>query len=124
MAITKIGKSLLMTAATLGAALGAARAAGLSKEEKDSLKDKYDLDEDASLVLRNASRGAAGVLGGGAVGGLAGLATGAGMLRTLFKNPSFYKKHPLLSVAGGAVTVLGAPVGAAIGAYKATNKYS
>ena len=98
------------TAFLVGTPVGAIRASNLSAQDKDTLKEHYNLDDDASLGWRNAGRGAVGEMAGtflgSRLGRLAGRATGASALTT-----------SLLDVLGG----LG---GGVYGLKKMTDKYS
>ena len=128
MPITKTGNNILYLGAGLGAAVGAARAAFLSDKQKKVLRDKYSLDSDASFVLRNAGRGAAGTILGGVAGGLVGSLPAVGIGTAILSHPELAFKYPRTTLAlggiGTASAVLGGPLGMALGAWKATNKYS
>ncbi len=85
----------------IGAVVGGARSMELSEDEAAYLRKHYGLDDDSSLVARNAGRGL--------LGGTAGLAAG-GAVGALTNNP--------------ALLGLGALGGTLAGSLISTNKYS
>lgn len=94
---------------------GGSRAAKLSPKEKKYLRKHYGLSDDADLGLRNAGRGVAGALIGGAVGTTAGVGFNK-LLERINKVKSPVGR--LLGASGGGF------VGSLAGEILATNKYS
>ena len=92
------------------------RAAELTPEEKEILKEHYGLDRNASIDTLSQSRGSKGKI----LGGLAGLA-GAGTLGAML--PKLVGKAPSKEL-GFITGLIGAGIGAHIGESKASEKYS
>ena len=92
------------------------RAAELTPEEKEILKEHYGLDRNASIDALSESRGSKGKI----LGGLAGLA-GAGTLGAML--PKLVGKAPSKEL-GFITGLIGAGLGAHIGESKASEKYS
>lgn len=62
------GSAVKVLATNPGVVVGGVRSRMLSSPEEAALKTKYNLDEEANLPLRNATRGSLGYLAGTAAG--------------------------------------------------------
>lgn len=121
--ITKVGNELIkqampspgMLAAIGGVALGSQRAYNLSEDQKDALRAQYGINSGSfGLNLRNSTRGALGALTGGGVGTIVG-GMASGMADAARGGAGM--ANPRVALATGIL-------GAALGGWKATNKYS
>lgn len=121
--ITKTGNEMvkqampspITLAAIGGAALGSQRAYNLSEDQQDALRAQYNINSGSlGINLRNATRGALGALTGGGVGSMIG-AMASGMADAARGNAGI--PNPKTILASGIL-------GAALGGWKATNKYS
>ncbi len=121
--ITKVGNELTkqampspeMLAVIGGAALGSQRAYNLSEDQKDALRAQDGINSGSfGLNLRNSTRGALGALTGGGVGAImGGIASGIADVSRGGQGMA----NPRVALATGVL-------GAALGGWKATNKYS
>lgn len=121
--ITKIGSELVkqampspsVLAAIGGATLGSQRAYNLSEDQQDALRAQYGINSGSlGLNLRNSARGALGAVTGGAVGTvLGGIASGVANTA----RGRVGRVNPRVALATGIL-------GAALGGWKATDKYS
>ncbi len=106
--LTKMGEGLVKRAIFLGGLVGAARANSLTPREKFTLADEYNLPDYSTMIPENTIRGAVG----DALGGVAGASLGASLAKYLGS------RNPLVYGLGGGL------VGAGLGAWMGTNKYS
>lgn len=117
--IMKMGEEMVKEA-SVGSLLGPAAAAGagywraseLSEPDKKTLREEYGLPENANLEARNAGRGVLGGFGGALLGTIGG-----------------YALATPLALRGNILTAASLPIigswgGSALGAWKATDKYS